>query len=318
MQSAKKGSVLVLSLWVLFFLAALTVAAAGHVWAMLQVADRLQSRVVGRIEASSMAAWAVAVLEDQLEQVAVTNVWDGVSADAWNRNESLFVFIREDGTRVENAVYFIFPGEDAPQAGIIGESGRLHLNSENPELLKRLFAYVGGESGARVARALFQDADGKGVGLTGGGDASYDRKTFRAVEDLLMVDGVDADLYATLSPHVTVYGRGDTVNVNSATHAVLVAYLLATDDADIVSRAEVLAHEIISARTERGFAGRRDFEERIPALAGGVWGRWPMGTSSTAFRGIAVGEGRGGQETGLEIEFVWDTIAGQYVVWRER
>lgn len=317
MQSGKRGSILILALWVLFFLAALTVAAAGHVWAVLQAAERLQSRVEARMEAGSAAAWAVAVLAEQTQKTNETNVWDGVSADAWNRNVRLFSFVRQDHAQIDDAVYFVMPDDDERYGGIIGESGRLHLNSRNPELLKRLFAHVGGTSGAQLGDTLFRVSDDGDGGLTGRGNGAYDRQVFEAVEDLLLVEGVDAALYAKVAPHLTVYGNSDVVNVNSATHAVLVAYLMATDDPDIASRAEQFADQIIAVRRERGFAGRQDFEERLPELSGGIWSRWPMGIASTAFRGIAVGGDRGG-ETGLEIEFVWDTITRQYVVWRER
>ncbi len=319
MMQRKQASILILALWVLFFLAALTVAAAGHVWAVLQAADRLQSRVLARMEAASVAAWAVAVLEEQIHPDYSTNIWDGVCADAWNRNARLFHLPREGLVvrPVEQTVYFTMPDEQEYYTGIVGESGRLHLNLHNPELLKQLFLYVGGEAGRQVAQNLFEGAGGGGAGLTSGGNDSYDRPVFRSVEDLRMIEGVDADLYARLAPHLTVYGRADVINVNSATRAVLVAYFVSTGDTEMVRNAEELADQIITARKERGFLSRADFKTRMPDIKRGTWARGPMGVASTAFRGVAVG----GEElpgAGMEIEFVWDTVAGQFVLWREK
>ena len=315
MLREREGSILILALWVLFFLAALTVAAAGHVWAVLQAADHLQSRVTARMEATSVAAWSVAVIEEHMQGGSETNIWDGASADAWNRDVSLFVLPRE--IQRGGSVHFTVADEEEPYGGIVGEEGRLHLNNRSPQYLQALFAYLGGEAGAQVARELFQvSADGD-AGLTGNGDEAYDRHWFYSVEDLLLVDGVDADLYARIAPHVTVYGKGDSINVNSATHAVLVVYFLSTDDPELAENAETLAEEIIAARQERGFVGRDDFEERFPALGRRVWARGPLGVASTAFRGVAVGRDASG-ETEREIEFVWDTISRQFVLWRER
>ena len=319
MVPRKQGSILILALWVLFFLAALTVAAAGHVWAVLQAAERLQSRALGRMEAASVAAWTVAVLEEYIQAENTTNVWDGVATDAWNRDPRLFSLPSQGlPSRSEDpAVYFMLPDTDDIFGGILGESGRLHLNRHNPEMLKHLFAYVGGEPGAQVAQRLFAVRESGGAGLTGRGNGSYDRIVFRTVEDLRMIEGVDADLYAKLAPHLTVYGGKNVINVNSATRAVLVAYFVSTDDPEMVRNAEELADQVILERRDRGFMDREDFLSRMPDVERGIWARGPMGVVSTAFRGIAVG-GEGSTGAGMEIEFVWDTITRQYVVWRER
>ncbi|MFU8779578.1 MAG: hypothetical protein ACNA71_00965 [Kiritimatiellia bacterium] len=136
------------------------------------------------------------------------------------------------------------------------------------------------------------------------------------MEELLFVDGMDAALFEKLSPHLTVYGSGTFINVNSASRAVLVAFLLENPLA--AANAELIADQIIAARKDRGFAHRDDFYTRLPEVPR-EWGldRQGLDFSSTAFRGIGVGMGVGGIP-GLEIVFVWDTIARQYVLWRER
>ncbi|MFU8779579.1 MAG: hypothetical protein ACNA71_00970 [Kiritimatiellia bacterium] len=173
----RSGSILILALWVLFFLAALTVAAAGHVWAVLQAAERLQTSVQSRLQASSMAAWAAAVIEDHVgmqDADGGTNRWDGVADNAWNRDPVLFRLPfdhhRDDG-ELEARLYFTLPDDDTVFGGVIGEQGRLHLNEGHPFWLRSLFGYVGGETGAQVARSLF------GAGVAGDGELTGSEQT---------------------------------------------------------------------------------------------------------------------------------------------
>ncbi len=320
MLRGNKGSVLIVALWVLFVLAALTVAAAGHVWTVLQAAERLQSRATARMDAKSSAAWVAAVLREQLHNADENESWDGVSVDAWNRDASLFVLPREWQRHRGDAgtVSFAMPGEDRRYAGVIGEEGRLHLNRDDPDLLRNLFVYFGGETGLQVANAIFRVIPTQDDNDSSGSDAErYDRTFFQTVEDLRMVDGIDAAFYAKLSPHLTVYGKGKAVNVNSATHAVLVAYFMGSDDPGIVENAAVFADQIITARAEQGFVGREDFKERISGVTPGTWELGPMGVGSTAFRGKAIGVDDAGN-VAMKIEFVWDTTIDQFVLWRER
>ncbi len=320
MKRSPTGSILILALWVLFFLASLTVAAAGHVWAVLQAAERLQDRVLGHMQASSAAAWAVAVIEEHTREAANgTNGWDGVAANAWNRDTQAFSMPAPSrGDPVpQGRVYFSHPDAEEVLGGVVGEEGRLHLNLGSRDRLHALFAYVGGDQGARLANRLFGSTDGSYGGLTGGHEDAYDRAVFQAVEDLLLADGIDEALFADLEPHLTVFGVGNLLNVNSASRAVLVAFLMSTDEVEGVSNAEAIADEILAARQQRGFRDSADFRARLPGLPSGLLGRG-LTFSSTAFRGVAVGAGMEHAQTGLEIAFVWDTIMRQYVVWRER
>ncbi len=310
---SRQGSILILVLWVLFFLASLTVASAGHVLAVLRAAERLQYRVHARMEAWSAAAWAVSVMEAQQGETALmTNVWDGVSADAWNRDAASFALPAEFGGQTAY-VSFAFPGETSRLAGVVGEEGRIHLNAAPPALLQALFGYVGGEPGALLAETLFQP--GVDDGLTPDAQDEYDRKSYASVGGLRLEEAMSADLYAALEPHVTVYGQGDWINFNAATETVLVAVLIAAGREPAV--AEQIARVIVEERAQTGFSSRANFEERVEGIEPGFSVQHGLAAYSTAFRGIAAG---GGEEAaaGIGFAFVWDTRAGQYVLWREQ
>jgi type II secretory pathway component PulK len=319
MKRGTDGSILILSLWVLFFLAALTVASAGHVWAVLHAAERLQERVAARLAAGSAAAWAAAMIEDlENRQDRATNLWDGASADAWNRDEDLFL-VRGAGGALpgRGRVYFALPGEDVRHAGVLGEEGRIHLNRGHPDWIRNLFAYVGGEQGRLIAEQLLSRPRESDVGLTEYGANAYNRASFGAVEDLLLVEGVDAVLYDRIAPHVTVFGRGDRINVNSASRSVLVAHLLSRGGLYPEAEAERIADAVVSARSQRGFEGSEDFRARLDGVPGDILSMGLGVISSKVFRGIAVGGGEPGPAV-LEIEFVWDRESRRFVFWRER
>ncbi len=313
-KSERSASILILTLWVLFFLASLTVAAAGHVLAILRGAERLQERVIGRVDAWSAAAWAASVIDAQLAGDGLaTNRWDGVSSSSWNRDAEAFALPGDFQIGGHAGLRFSVPGEASGMVGVIGEEGRVHLNGAPVELLRHLFAYLGGERAALLADSLFlqQGEDG----LTQDAQSGYDRIIYRSVDDLRLVEGMDPGLFEQMADHLTVYGRGSLVNVNAAPEAVLVAVLL--HSGLDTARAEQIAATIVVDRMVRGFESRSDFEERIEGIDPGFSVQNRLTVRSTAFRGIASG-GRDATVAGLEIEFVWDTVTGQYVMWNER
>lgn len=139
-------------------------------------------------------------------------------------------------------------------------SGLIDLNSAPDTLLADLFQFAAGVESVRalaLARAIVDWRDADDVAQSGGGE----RETyvaaaarflprngpFRAREDLLQVLGVDFDLYAKLSPLVTVDGVGSgLVDPRAAPFPVLV----------VLARGEVgLAEQVaLALRREKGAA----------------------------------------------------------------
>lgn len=113
---------------------------------------------------------------------------------------------------------------------VVPLNGLIDINSAPVPLLSRLYEVAGGLS-QDAAQALAQstvDVRSK-VGTTNQADR------FEAVEDLLRVPGVDYDLYARLSPLMTVYVRaGGRVNPMAAPLEVLT--VLANGDVSVANR----------------------------------------------------------------------------------
>lgn len=322
------GSVLVLALWTLFFLAALTVASASYVVAVLNGAERIVNRARARMEVRSGIARTVAIVQQESTQ---SNVWSGVQESAWNRSTAFFPSDRETAAR-DGVAFVGYEWIDengvVTNYGVIGEAARLNLNTDNHPArtmaLVELFATVGDGENRQVAESLFVPvdfADQSGVSTN----------RFESVEALIFEENVGTTLYNQVKPYVTVYGDG-LVNVNSAPKPVLVAMGIAIaeatmgrDSSKALALAEGLADDLIRVREQGVVFESREAIPSNPALgygatepkyqllrmmAGGVGF---LGVDATAYRGVVCS----GNESGLCIEFIWDVEESRYRMWRE-
>jgi len=327
--SRRKAIVLILALWVVFFLAALSVAIGSHVSSVFSAAERLSARVRARAAASAGAAQTAAVI-----MANETNGWDGVAEKAWNRDETLFGEIPlADGGLF--SVVFTMPdaeGSVVTNIGVIGEEGKINLNSAPINLLTALFVTVGGLGDAdALALALAVDVwrTGSDEPLTANTKSGYSPQTMDNIEALLQIEEVSAALFTRLSPFITVYGSG-LVNINAAEPRVLKA--LATADAPAGSGVVVdsLVQKLVGFR-EAGLAFEKaasfaDMEsalEQFPPLTGdekNVFKKMvgKATVKSTAFGGTAYGGTPSAGEAAVQVDFVWDRQARRFVMWRER
>jgi len=344
---ACRGSVLILALWVVFFLAALALATGTHVGSLLRTAERMQARVHARALAAAGAAQAAAVIMGQ-----TTNAWDGVAKQSWNRQERFFKQVELPDGRFFSVV---FPGHTERPAekrfyGVCGEEARINLNLASTNLLMTLFVKVGElgveDAQRQVAALLTLRGDAPDESLTGGGGSGYSPSIekqqdsagapLRDVEALRRV--MDDASYARIRPYVTVHGRG-TININASEAVVLqvlgesVASLDASTDAERAVAG--LVEKIVRYRDGGKAFEKAEYalirmalqpltadEERVLAAMTGqnVNVRKMLDVSSSAFGGTATlddPESDGGGPV-LQVDFVWDVEQRTFVMWRER
>lgn len=339
MSGRTRGSVLILALWVVFFLAALSVAIGSHVSAVFSAAERLSARVQARAAASAGAAQAAAVI-----MANATNDWDGVAEKAWNRDETRFQDVPlADGGAF--SVVFVTPDADSGSVtniGVIGEEGKINLNTSRTNLLSALFVTAGGlgdaEAAALSAAMVLWRGDGGDERLTAGEGSGYPAQTspggkvaprrMTHVEDLLQVAGVDAALFARLRPFMTVHGSG-LVNINAAAPTVIEIVGLAVAAPERSGAVVPLVRKLVGFR-EAGlafekaeYAAMRAALEQFAVLAGDEGTVFTamvamLTVRSTAFSGTAYGGGSPAGNAELQVDFVWDTQARRFVMWRER
>lgn len=247
-----KGSVLILALWVLFSLAALTIATASHVMTLLSASERLGQRVQARAQGWSGAAMAAAVIDGEMDkyQEPITNKfsdvstnavsrWDGLQQQAFNREGDQFEFKYSLGGRdaiIKIGFETVGPSErTVTNEGVLGVESRVNLNTASSNLLTALIMKVTEfgrpDAEAQTVAILQRRSDGDDMLTAGTGNHYYSQENaastdvqgpLRSVEALLLIPGVDVGLLNRLGPYVTVYGSGK-ININAASEVVLEA-----------------------------------------------------------------------------------------------
>lgn len=110
-------------------------------------------------------------------------------------------------------------------------NGLIDLNTAPPALLARLYEVAGGLS-ADAAQALAQLT----IEARTKPSPTNQPERFEATEDLLRVPGVDYDLYARLSPLLTVYARASGGRVNPMAAPLDVLTVLANGNVGVAER----------------------------------------------------------------------------------
>ncbi|MFC1497286.1 general secretion pathway protein GspK, partial [Verrucomicrobiota bacterium] len=225
--SSDAASVLILALWTLFFLAALSIAVASIVSADLMLATKLKSRVTTRYLAKAGAERAVMGL------LSDTNDWDGL-IEVWGDNEEIFrdFNLKEGSFTISRSVVLPYK-DDEIRYGLIDEESRININKADLSLLKSLIELAGNITpmeASDIAASIIDWRDGDDEILTGGAENSYysalsspyscHNAQFESIHELLLVKGVVDVLFSKLEQHITIYGSGK-ININTANSFVL-------------------------------------------------------------------------------------------------
>lgn len=233
LQSRRKASILILTLWTLCFLSVFSLVLGARVRQKLVLVQRLADRDRGRLACESAIKKAIAVLGRSGAQ--------GGQAlkDAWSNNPALFRGIIIGDVTV-NICYNYFDdarGTVETRWGIVDEERKININKAGAPELARIFMLEGklDESDAEaVAYAIVDWRDGDSVSASPSGGAEdahyrglpypYEAKDadFQVLEELLLVRGVSDCVFERVRDYLTPYGEG-RVNINTAPKSVLLA-----------------------------------------------------------------------------------------------
>lgn len=233
----RKGSILIISLWVLFLLSAFAVMLGVQVRQKLVLVKRVEARNKLRSLAEAGVQQARVVVRSLPQEQNYHAL-----RDSWSVNPALFE--RRPLGDGFYSVYVDIPADaDTLQQrryGLVDEESKLNLNTltgEDNQVFVRLLQLVLGadETQAQsVAAAVvdWKDEDNVVSAASAGAEdayyhslpAPYDAKDkpFQRLEELLLIRGITADTYARLQPYLTVYGSG-RINVNTASRYLLLA-----------------------------------------------------------------------------------------------
>lgn len=332
----RQGSVLILSLWVLFFLAALGMAIGSYVSANILQAGRLADRMTARYLAKAGCEQAVFLALNS------TNAWDGLAPDAWNNDAVVFEDVDLDIGRF-SVVYVTEPFAEVytTNIGIIGESGRINVSAASAEVIASLVELAGGLVTAEaedIANAIIDWRDPDDEMLTGGAENSYysglnpaytcKNGRFQSVRELLLIKGVDEELLNRIAPYLTVFGSAN-VNLNVADQLVLESVArgsargaYSSDVCRSVARAIVAYRRAGNSFKEASHPAIRDNLDEFSQLSAeekSVLSRMmpSVDITSSSFRGTALGYLGERENEDWRIEFVCDASTGDFVYWRE-
>jgi general secretion pathway protein K len=227
-----KGSVLILSFWVLSFLSFFAVAMGATSRMKLTLADRLIERAELRLIAEAGVRRAAAELKKQEPGDHPNSL-----LESWANNEGVFKDAKV-GKGVFNVKYEYADdnGEGVKtRFGIVDEERKININLASLDVLQRLFKTVLGwddRQAGELASAIIDWRDMDTTSLAQGAEDNYymglkypyecKDGPFNIPDELLLVRGVTATIYKDLLDYATIYGNG-AVNVNTAPRAVLIA-----------------------------------------------------------------------------------------------
>lgn len=267
-----RGSLLIVTLWMIAILAILSVSIGEHVRQKISLADRLDLR-----------NWLCGVSETGIFQTLYRIRQKKEADEGYHSLNDTYTSGKKDFSNVAmgEATYTIsYPyrdtkeGEPKTHYGVEDEEGKININVLDAKVLSPFFQKVGGikqEAADEIAYSVvdWRDTDNSLSHPEYGAEDDYyedleipyeskDYK-FESIEELLLVRGMTPEIFERVAPFVTVYGVG-VVNINTAPREVLIG--LGMD--------EVLADKIMLFRT--GADGEQGTRDDNAFKQAGDWG----------------------------------------------
>ncbi len=223
-----RASILIIALWSISLLTTMAVMLGFQVRQKLILVKRLDERDKVRLicEAGVRKAISQLISEPEAKYTSLNQKWSN-NPDAFKEvavGEGSFSVTCETSS-----------GET--RSGLVDEEGKININKASAPVMARLFNFLGlDESEAGDLASAIVDWRGNSGQVSspdggGGGDsyyrllpAPYEAKNahFQAMDELLLVKGVDENIFQKIRKYITIYGDG-RVNINTATRPVLMA-----------------------------------------------------------------------------------------------
>ena len=248
----RKGAILITSLWILAILSILAMGIGFRV----SVEARLAKYNMDRMRALYLAKAGVVKSLYRLSK-------NPTAYDSMYECGTVFSPEEKSDPGKLNAVFnsaldsgsfsVAYKEEAAAHPGMSDEERRININTAPQNVLENLLMYVGEDPG--IAASIVQWRS-PGPGLDDGYyqalPAPYKCKheKFSAIEELLLVKGVNQQVFARLKDYVTIFGDPArfAININTAPKAVLGALIMAYAPTDKIA-ADFCADKIIDFRS---------------------------------------------------------------------
>ncbi len=207
----RRGSILIVALWALFFLSALALALNAYINPQISLASKLKERAKCYYSAKAGVKKAI--------QTIVVDETPGYIALKDLRNEKEFK---------EKEL-----GEGVFSIDLMDEERKININKASFDMLKRFFEIAAGVSSkdaSGIADSIIDWRDTDNDTRELGAENSYyqtlsppypcKNKDFEVIEELLLVKGISRENFNKVKDMTTIYGQG-AVNINTAERKVL-------------------------------------------------------------------------------------------------
>lgn len=238
------GSILILALWSLGMLSVLAITLGYGVRQKLTIVSRLNQRDQLYLIAQAGAKKASSKVKGNSEETTYT------LQDTLSNNPGMFRDIKL-GTGSFTVFYDHInerSGATETRYGLADENSKININKATVTVMKELFKvtlYLEEGPAQELAASIvdWRDADSNLSIPLGSAEDSYYRNLtfpyeakdgdFEVTEELLLVKGVDKNLFEKMKNYITIYGNGK-INVNTAPKAVFLAFGLKKDTVDAI------------------------------------------------------------------------------------
>ena len=226
-----KASILLFTLWALFLLAVFGVYLGRGVRQRIELVKSITTR--RNLYCIAEAGIQKGIFELMKDQT----VYDALGEE-WSNNPAEFQDIKVGlGKFNVGYDYYNKEGEEEFWFGIADEERKININTSSRLIIQKLFEVVTGvdETKAQELAASIVDWRDKDSFLSipigsaedmyyNSREEPYDSKDaeFQVYEELLLVKGMDKELYDKIKRFITLYGNG-VININTASHYVLLA-----------------------------------------------------------------------------------------------
>lgn len=227
----RKGSILIIALWSLCLLSTFAVNLGYGVRQKIMVVKRLEEREKLYLIAEAGAKRAINELET-MEQKDYDTL-----TDEWSNGADIFkdITVGEGAYSVSYDYINELTGLPETGYGLVDEERKININKVELDMLERLLRIVldlGEMQAQELAASIIDWRDGdSGLSIPlGSAEDSYYRylstpyeakdSDFEVLEEVLLVKGMEEDIFERLKDYITIYGDGK-ININTASRPVL-------------------------------------------------------------------------------------------------
>jgi hypothetical protein len=305
----EKAAILILSLWVLLFLTILLLGTGAGIRRQVILIKRSET---ARALQDAAISGALHITQDiilfferkrQSSYDCLNEVWAN-SPESYEVLNIGSATCSYGYTYKDNAT-----GNKSIWDGVIDEERKLNINYATENMIARLFTENAGLNDGEasfLARNIIDWRDTDNV-FHGGyrafsekdyyNDKGYDynpgNRPFLVLEELLLVDGMKADVFLKILDYITVFGTG-AVNMNTAARPVLEALGMSSSLIDKIIIYRSGADQVEGTADDRIFLNKKSVQENIANLIGltreeanqmnSLLSRGFIDTSSSCFR----------------------------------